>query len=160
MASMIATLDGDWIAITPAGFFAASGKGADQTLSVVRGLDATTIGQVHQSLFSPDLVREALAGDPDGEVQAAAKVIDLEKVLDSGPTPLAEIASHPSASNSDTDVVTIGARITDKGKGIGRIEWRVNGVTVGVANAADGAGRGYEVKQDVALDPGENKIQV
>ena len=27
------------------------------------------------------------------------------------------------------DLVTLQARITDKGKGVGRIEWRVNGVT-------------------------------
>jgi len=30
----------------------------------VRGFALTRIDQVHQSLFSPDLVREALAGDP------------------------------------------------------------------------------------------------
>lgn len=35
-------------------------------LAIVRGLEATTVGQVHQSLFNLDLVREALSGDPDG----------------------------------------------------------------------------------------------
>ena len=50
-------------------------------------MEVTTIGQVYQSLFNPDLVREALAGDPDGEVKRAAEVISLEKVLDAGPPP-------------------------------------------------------------------------
>ena len=56
--------------------------------------------------------------------------------------------------------MSITARIKDRGKGIGRIEWRVNGVTVDVKNAPEGAGPVYEVKQDIALDPGENAIEV
>ena len=106
---------------------------------------------------NPDLVREALAGDPDGEVKRAAKVINLEKVLDSGPAPTVEIVSHPSNSKSDTDLVTVAARITDRGKGIGRIEWRVNGITAGaVGKRPQEPGPDYDVKQELALDPGEN----
>jgi hypothetical protein len=154
--------DGDaWLAITADGFFSASPRG-EEILDVVRGLELTTIGQVHQSLFSPDLVREALAGDPDGEVKRAAEVINLDKVIDSGPAPLVEITSHTSGvgGGSETDLVTIAARIKDRGKGIGRIEWRVNGITTAVANAQTGVGRNYEVKQTLALDPGQNTIEV
>jgi uncharacterized caspase-like protein len=122
--------------------------------------ELTTIEQVHQSLFSPDLVREALAGDPDGEVRRAAEFIALEKVVDSGPAPLVEITSHSSSGKSDADLVTVAAHIKDRGKGIGRIEWRVNGITVGVSNAPAGVGLDYEVKQTLALDPGENAIEV
>ncbi len=56
--------------------------------------------------------------------------------------------------------MTVAARITDRGKGIGRIEWRVNGVTAGVRTAPAGPGPDYEVKQELALDPGENQIEV
>jgi hypothetical protein len=69
-------------------------------VGVVRGFDVTIIGQVHQSLFNPDLVREALAGDQAGEVREAAKVMNLEKVVDSGPAPAVAITSHPQASHS------------------------------------------------------------
>src|SRR5262249_32859712 len=79
-ASLVATRQGEWFAMTPAGFFASS-RAASGFLGIVRGLDVTTIDQVHQSLYNPDLVRAALAGDPDGEVAKAAKVINLEKVL-------------------------------------------------------------------------------
>jgi hypothetical protein len=34
----------------------------------VQGLRSTTVSQIHQSLCNPDLLREALAGDPSGEV--------------------------------------------------------------------------------------------
>ena len=56
--------------------------------------------------------------------------------------------------------LTIAARIADRGKGIGRIEWRVNGVTAGVTAAPAGPGPDFEVKQELALDPGENRIEV
>jgi WD40 repeat protein len=159
IASLWSEPNGNWLAITPDGFFSASPRG-DEMLAVVRGLEVTTIAQVHQSLFSPDLVRESLADDPDGEVRRAAEVINLAKVVDSGPAPLAEITSPASGGKSDTDLVSLTARIKDRGKGVGRIEWRVNGVTTAVMNAHSGAGPEYEVKQTLALDPGENAIQV
>jgi WD40 repeat protein len=159
LATMLLAADGEWLTITPQGFFDASLHGG-QELSVVRGLGITTIGQVRQSLFSPDLVREALAGDPDGEFKRAAELINLDKVIDSGPAPLVEITWPGSNGNSATDLVTVAAHIKDRGKGIGRIEWRVNGITTAVAKAPPDAGSEYEVKQSLALDPGNNSIEV
>jgi WD40 repeat protein/uncharacterized caspase-like protein len=150
----------EWIALTPQGFFNASSPKAGSLLSVVRGLEATSIGQTWQSLFAPDLVRESLAGDPDGEVKRAGEVINLDKVVNSGPAPLAEITSRAPDSKSDVDLVTVTARITDRGRGVGRIEWRVNGVTTAVTGAPTGTGPSYEMKQTLALDPGENAIEV
>jgi uncharacterized caspase-like protein len=145
--------------MTKEGFFDRQGEG-EIPLHVVRGLGVTLMAQVHQSLFNPDLVREALAGDPNGEVQQAAKVVNLEKVLDSGPAPVVAIASPVSGRASNDDLVTVAVKITDKGKGIGRIEWRVNGVTAAVGTKPSGAGPDYEVLQQLALSPGENSIEV
>ncbi len=164
VASMMAP---PWLTITPDGFFSASQRDTDM-LAIVRGMEVTTIGQVHQSLYNPDLVREALAGDPNGEVKRAAEVINLDKVLDSGPPPFVELkrsSQYPTAkgdlvNRSRPDLVTVAAHITDRGRGIGRIEWRVNGITVGVANTPANAGSMYEAKRELALDPGENKIEV
>jgi WD40 repeat protein len=159
LAMFTGDADGEWLSITSAGFFASSPKGT-QMLAAVRGLEVTLIDQVHQSLFSPDLVREALAGDPNGEVERASEFINLDKVLDSGPAPHVEITDRPFDGKSDKDLVTVAARITDRGKGIGRIEWRVNGVTTAVMNAQSGTGPEYEVKQTLALDRGKNAIEV
>ena len=156
---MIAASDADWLALTPNGFFAASHRDTD-LLAIVRGIEVTTIGQVHQSLLNPDLVREALAGDPDGEVKRASEVVNLDKVLGAGPPPAVAITSHEPGSRSQKDLVTVAARITDRGKGIGRIEWRINGVTAGVMSAPDGLGPDHNVKQELALEPGNNQIEV
>src|SRR5262249_59510208 len=49
----------------------------------------------------------------------------------------------------------------DLGGGIGRAEWRINGLTVGVVEkAASAAGQPLTLKQAMALDPGENTIEL
>lgn len=156
---MLATSDGEWLTITPEGFFSGSHRDTDM-LAIVRGVDAIKIGQIHQSLFNPDLVREALTNDPGPEFKRAAEVVNLEKVLDSGPPPAIVITSPAPGSRSGADLATVTARITDGGKGIGRIEWRVNGVTAGVISAPDGASPSHDVERTLSLDPGENKIEV
>jgi hypothetical protein len=148
-----------WLTMTPEGFFSSSRRDTSM-LAIVRGLDVTTTGQIYQSLFNPDLVREALGGDANGDVKRAAELVNLSKVVDSGPPPRVAILSPARGSTSRTDLVTVAARVTDRGKGIGRIEWRINGVTSGVTSAPSGTGPDYEVKQTLALDPGENEIEV
>lgn len=81
-------------------------------------------------------------------------------MLDAGPPPVAVITSHKSGGHSSSDLVTVAARITNRGKGIGRIEWRLNGVTSGVMSAPAGPGPDYDVSRELALDPGENQIEV
>jgi WD40 repeat protein len=159
VAIVIGGHDGRWLALTPAGFFAGS-RSANDLLGIVRGFDITTIHQVHQSLFNPDLVREALAGDPNGEVAEAAKVINLEKVLDSRPAPGVVIEPPGKRGEATTDVISVTARIEDRGKGVGRIEWRVNGITAAVAARPPGRGPVYTVTRQLALDAGENTIEV
>ena len=155
---LIDSPEGDWLALTPAGFFDFKGD-LDNFVHLVRGMEVMSIGQVHQSLFNPDLVREALAGDPGDEVRDAAKVINLEKVVDSGPAPGVAITSGEHGK-TDRDLVSVTARIEDRGKGVGRIEWRVNGITVAVAARPPGRGPAYTITQQLALDPGDNTIEV
>jgi WD40 repeat protein len=70
---LLATLveDGEWIAFTPEGFYEASPAGA-RLLSVVKGMRLVEPNDVRNILHRPDLVKEKLAGDPAGAVQAAA----------------------------------------------------------------------------------------
>lgn len=160
VADLIGGEGRDWITITHSGFFASEGVNAD-SVSVVSGLQVTLIDQIHQSLFNPDLVREALAGDPNKEVEQASKVMNLEKVLASGPEPT--VAIKPIAENSRTtrELITIETLISGReGKGVGRIEWRVNGITAGVLSNPEGPGPEYLVRRELALSPGTNKIEV
>jgi WD40 repeat protein len=151
--------DGNWVMVTDKGFFAASAS-AGGLLSIVRGFEATSIEQTWQSLYAPDLVREYLGGDPTGEVKLAAANVDLHKVLDSGPAPDVAILLPETTDTVAQDLLTVTARITEKGHGVGRIEWRVNGITAAVSTNPTGKGPSYELKQQLALDLGKNTIEV
>ena len=161
LLALLLTADEDeWLAITPEGFFDASAKGAE-LLTVVRGLEAFGIDQFYQALYRPDLVREKLAGDPNGKVRGAAAKLDLAKLTESGRVPNVAITSHKALDSSAVDLVTLEARLADRGGGIGRAEWRINGITVGVVEQAAGAaGEPITLKQAMALDPGENTIEL
>jgi WD40 repeat protein len=157
---LLLTAGDEWLAITPEGFFDSSSKGAEM-LTVVRGLEVYSIDQFYQALYRPDLLREKLAGDPNGKVKDAAARLDLAKLVDSGRAPKVVIVSHNVQDVSPADFITVEARVVDQGGGIGRAEWRINGITVGVAEQTAGpAGRTISLKQAMALDPGENIIEL
>jgi len=162
LGRLMSSPDSDWLTMMPpaaGGFFNASSVKSD-LLAVVRGLEVTGINQLYQSLFSPDLVREKLAGDPDHEVDKAAKELNLEKVLDSGRPPEVSIVTAATALEVNADVVTAEGKITDDGGGIGRIEWRVNGLTVGVETPPQNAPKILLVSRTLPLDPGQNTIEL
>ncbi len=155
----------DWLAITPEGFFASSKNGV-KNLIVVRGFQTYTIDQFYQQLYRPDLVREKLAGDPSGTVKNAAARVDLDKLLARGAAPVVRFRSPDDGATTNKEKVSINAEIVGRGGGIGRIEWRVNGVTLGIQE------RGFErvpssetrkarvVSRTLRLAPGGNVISV
>lgn len=163
LATIAQQRDGEWLTITPEGFFVASDKGAG-LMHIVRGLETIGIDQVYQSLYRPDLVREKLAGDPRGLVREAAASLDLDKVIGSGSAPDVRL-TLPGRSLAVATVegtsVQAQAEITDRGGGFGRVEWRVNGITAGIDNPAPGAtGPPLRYTRSLALDPGDNTIEV
>lgn len=160
IASFTATASGEWLVLTPEGFFNAS-PNAGGLLSIVQGLEVYSIDQVYQSLYRPDLVREKLAGDPRDLVREAAAQLDLGKVIGSGNVPGLAMLSPLDGAPVATAQIAAEAEITDRGGGIGRVEWRVNGVTVGIeAPPAPSAGQPLRFTRNLSLDPGNNTIEV
>jgi WD40 repeat protein len=155
--------DGEWLRLTPEGFFDSSPNAA-ASLSVVRGLDITSIDQVYQALYRPDLVRDKLAGDPAGRVKDAAGKLDLDQVMGSGASPRVAIAAPQDGARVSQAQVTAEAVITDAGGGVGHIEWRVNGVTLGVKARGlaptGGQANTLTVTQMLPLEIGDNVIEV
>jgi hypothetical protein len=167
-AKTLSFTDGSWLTITPEGFFDASSPQAARNLNIVRGLEVSSVDQVYNALYRPDLVREKLAGDPNGKVKAAAAQLDLDKVMASGMAPKVAITSPASGSASPTDEIAVEATIADQGGGIGKVEWRVNGVTLGlesrglerIEDAGAATDRTQTVKRTLSLEPGDNRIEV
>jgi WD40 repeat protein/uncharacterized caspase-like protein len=162
LVSIIKSANDQWLAMTPEGFFAASEHGAEM-LSVARGIDVWSIDQFYQSLYRPDLVREKLAGDPRGLVRQAATQLDLTKVIASGNAPDVRLIVPGRAVGSatvDGTSAAAEAEITDRGGGIGRVEWRINGVTVGIDAPAAGTPSPLRLARSLALEPGDNAVEV
>ena len=86
LVTLIKLVDGSWLQLTPAGFFDASEDGT-RNLALVRGLDPVPFERVSHALHRPDLVAEAMAGDPEGRYAAAATALDLEEAVASHPLP-------------------------------------------------------------------------
>lgn len=78
--------DGDWLTITPEGFFTASPKGAAILSVRLGGLRTASIDQVKPDLERPDLVAAKLAGDPERKVAAAAAALDFAKLIAGQPS--------------------------------------------------------------------------
>ena len=146
--------------MTPEGFFDASAKGAE-ILTVVRGLEVYSIDQFYQSLYRPDLVREKLASDPNGKVKDATEKLDLAKLVESGQTPgsshhLAPAAGQPRRRSRGRrgEAHRSGRRHRPGRMAHQRRHRRYCGEDRSTLRPAD------HLKQTVALDPGENTIEL
>ena len=163
-AEFLSFSDGTWIVRTPEGFFNASEGGAKHFV-LVRGFDTLSIDQVHDALYRPDLVPEALAGDPDGKVAAAAARLDLEKVVASGLPPRIDALTSLDGDSVAGDTVDVSADIEVRNGGVGRVEWRVNGIVQGaesrgLSRPAAQAREAERLRKQVFLVSGENVVSV
>jgi WD40 repeat protein/uncharacterized caspase-like protein len=161
---LLASQEGDWVAMTPAGFFDLGGD-VDKLLHLVRGLDVLSVGQTFEQLYRPDLVEAALKGDPQGKYADEAYRLNLEAILDSGPAPQIEHLAERDDRAGDT--IRLSLRITGTGGGVSsRIVWKVNGVTQGNTTppalaAVDGPLGSAVVSETLRLVPGQaNEIEV
>ena len=165
LASLVVDAEGEWLVLTPEGFFSASSPKAAGMLSIVRGTEVIGIEQLYQSLYRPDLVQQKLAGDPKGLVREASAKLDLKRLLDSGAVPRVEFNSLRSGDIAQAELITVEADVADQGGGIGRVEWRLNGVTIGVVDGSERGALPFNrqaggLRQEIYLDQGENVIEV
>ena len=73
-----------WLAIEPHGFFAGDVTGL-RSISVRVGADVVDVSEFdNRLLYRPDLVREAIRGDPEGLIERGAKAIE-DMVEDGAP---------------------------------------------------------------------------
>jgi WD40 repeat protein len=160
LATIIPTERGGSVTITPEGFFDATPEAA-KTLKVVKGLDVYSIDQFYSSLFRPDLVEEKIGGDIEGVVAAAADGLDMEKLLTAGPPPILRFTDlNPPVREGKVD---LDIELKDAGGGIGKLEWRINGVTSGISTrglARVQSGPSRRETKSLFLQNGLNHIEV
>jgi len=168
IAQMVSFTNGEWILITPEGFYNCSPNG-DKHLNVRIGNNVYGVDQFYGVFYRPDLVHAKLQGDPESLVCQAAARVDINKILTGGAPPsVAFVSPQLSQILLKRDVELI-VELTDQGGGIGELEWKINGITIGISDEEErgiavktkkGSGSTIRLSKLVTLSPGENNIQV
>jgi len=172
--------NGEWIAWTPDGFFAASAQGAHLIgYSVNQGLSKmakyVSVDQLYDRFYRPDLIYAKLHGDPEKLWQQQGASTDVKSVLADGLAPEVTIIDPNTSISVAQPVVEVRASVMDRGGGIGKLVWRINGLTVFTETYADAgtpvlrsAVQGKKrlrsppitLAQKLTLLPGENNIEL
>ena len=122
IARFISLKDGEWIVLTPEGYFNASPNGAKQ-LNVKVGNKLYSIDNFYEKFFNPVYVASVLQGK---KVEAVA---DIRKGI--LPPPDVKITSPEQNKEFSTDTVTITVSAKDTGGGIDEIRLYHNGKAIG-----------------------------
>ena len=167
--------DNEWVAWTPDGFFDASPNGTKYIgYHINRGMDRAAeyvgIDQVYDQFYRPDLIAMKLEGRQVAEIQEVPKKINIEKTLAGGLPPVVEFLSPTTGKEMEERDIYLRIKLTDKGGGIGRVVYRINGVSIGVEDvdrgikkiggSQGGSDKSTIVKKLLTLQPGDNRITV
>lgn len=161
--------DQEWVAWTPEGFFASSTSGAKYVgYHLNRGedqpADYVSVDQLYALFYRPDLVSQKIKGDPDHKVETALdRIGNIDQVLASGMPPLIEILPH--AQHIQKTDFTLAFKISDAGGGIGKIEYRIDGVLVATNQNVRSepwamARRSGVIRQPLSASDGKRQVSV
>ncbi len=118
ISQFISFTDGEWVIITPEGYFNASANGVKH-LNVRVGNNVYGIDQYREAFYRPDLVKLALAG---------GSLKDFRKLADVKQPPSVSIVDTPK--NIDREEATVKVKIVDIGGGMGDVRLYLNGSAV------------------------------
>ncbi|HQP27782.1 MAG TPA: caspase family protein [Syntrophales bacterium] len=122
IARFLSFPDGEWITMTPEGYFNASANGAKH-LNVRVGNQAYSIDHFFETFFNPRYVASALQGR---KVEATA---DIRQGIQTPPE--VRIVSPLPGSEFSTDTVSVQISVKDTGGGIDEVRLYHNGKAVG-----------------------------
>jgi WD40 repeat protein len=157
--------DGEWVMWTPEGFFVASENGGKLVgWQINQGPDKearyVTADQLKKLFYRPDLVAAKIAGDPEGTLREEAQRLDIDAILASGPAPEVAIVAPSDGNQADENKQNVTVRIADKGGGIGKITFRVNGQVKATARGRLVLNERNEITREFELARTENVIEV
>ena len=112
-------VNGEWVVITPEGYFNASKHGAKYLNILTAPMSVTSVDAYYETFYRPDIVKSALSGE---KVDTGLIISNIM------PAPSVRIINTPLRVS--TDEVKITLAITDVGGGIGNIRLYLNGVAV------------------------------
>ena len=158
--------DKEWVWITPNGYFDSSKNGA-KYLNVNIADKTLSIDQFYEQLYRPDLLYTALSSTSKLPLQEKALSVMLATATNQGMPPMlsanTKLQSKTTQREQDLEI-----KLMDQGGGIGKVEWRINGMLIGLDGEERGlqkkssipAKQSIDLKRTLTLSPGENTIEV
>lgn len=153
LGRFISFSDGEWLVITPEGYYNASPNG-DKYLNVRVGTNVYGIENYREAFFRPDLVKLALSG---GSLQGYRTLADIKQ------PPRVSIVQ--TAATSSTEDFKLTLKLEEQGGGVGDIRLFLNGSAVLLDSARslkavqkDNSGASYR-SYTLKLAPGSNSIR-
>jgi hypothetical protein len=158
-----------WVAWTPEGFFAAS-EGGEQLLGyqLNRGADQTpefvSTDRLYAAFYRPDVLLARIQGDETKVREARAAIGDINQVLAAGLPPVVTLAG-PAQVKIEGRTFVHELLLSDRGGGVGRIEYRVDGVLQADVGARpvelDRPGADGKIRRARPLDlpPGQHEVR-
>ncbi|MBN1408179.1 MAG: caspase family protein [Calditrichaceae bacterium] len=122
IARFILFSDGEWIVISPEGYFNASPNGA-KYLNIRVGDQVYSIDNFHEKYFNPAYIASVLGG------KTVKAVADIRKGI--APPPVVEIISPQANSEFESENITVTVSAKDMGGEIDEIRLYHNGKAVG-----------------------------
>jgi len=150
---LVAFAGGEWVAVTPEGYYNASTNG-DKYLNVRVGPNVYGIENYRETFFRPDLVRLALSG---GSLQGYRTLADVTQ------PPGVSIVQTPVTATNESFKLTL--KLEEQGGGIGDVRLFLNGSAIMLDSSRslkavqkEGSGASYR-SYTLKLSPGSNSIR-
>lgn len=155
--------EGNWLTRTKGGYFAGTRSAAENMFLSLRADETIPIDNFFDMLYRPDIVAAEL-GDSTAELlKESQKKAEIGTLLKEGLPPVIAITSPEGPGSVNAEAIDVTAEITPAQGGIGRIEWRINGIVRKVRTlSTDTPVRNgkVEIKDRLLLEPGANVIEL
>ena len=165
------TIDGEWLSITPDGYYQASPRG-DRYLNVRVNNTVSGIDAYRSVFYNPDVVQARLADRPD---PASKANVTIQQVASFTP-PEVVIQSPANFTTTNTRTANLSVAITSQGRPVKNIKIIVNGRLIGRDELKAVKGNSLQPERasltvtgnqktvnftlPLELEPGNNRIEV
>ena len=114
--------DGEWVSITPQGYFNASRNGAKHLNILTGPMQVSSIDQYYEQFYRPDIIASVMSGKVDKYAKPKIKLSDVK--------PAPEVAIVDTKKSIKKEELKVTLKITPSSGGIGQIRLYVDGVLV------------------------------
>ena len=135
LLTMVSFSNGEWVSITPEGYFTASKNGAKHINILTGPIQVSSIDQYYETFYRPDIVASVMSDSKDKYASQTLKLSDIK--------PAPQVAIIDTKESIDKEELKVTLKITPSSGGIGQIRLYLDGVLI----KTDGD-RGLQKKQN------------